>query len=784
MNLYYRILTFAVLLFFSVFTVAQNIGVGQWRDQLPYKKSIDVVEAGEIIYCATPYSLFYYNKTDESVQRLTKVNGLSDVGINAINYSSDHKTLVIAYSNTNIDLIKGNVIINIPDIKRKTILGNKTISKILFIDKYAYLSCGFGIVVLDVENEEIHDTYYIGPEGSKINILDLTFNDTAFFAATESGIYYASLTNPNLANFSSWTKDNSVLTLNKNFNAIQAFNGRVFANISNPDIYNSDILLFYNGTDWEVFNPAETYTKREISVNYNQMIISCSDNVQVFDLDFNLNYLINSVNSTYPIPYDAIIDKDNYVWIADKRLSLIKTWDKGHGAESIELNGPGSVNVFQLASGGKDIWVAPGGRSNSWASMSLNNGLFHFNGDDWTTYNSSNITAFDTIIDFVCIAIYPGNPQRVFSGGWGTPNSFGTGVIELLNGEINEIYTPQNSAVQPLDGYSFNRTSAVCFDNNNNLWIANSGANLLLTVKTYEGDWKALDLGTNARSFDLGKMIIDSYNQKWIIKRVTDANSQYLVVFNDNNTILDTSDDETKLLGKQENRGNIPGSKVYSMAVDLDGEVWIGTDEGICVFYSPENIFESSTINAQRILVEQDGYVQYLLETEIVTAITINGANQKWMGTQKAGVFLLSEDGTEEIHHFTEDNSPLLSNDIIDIAINSDGEVFFGTTKGIISFKGYATPGGPTNNDVYAYPNPVREDFSGVIAIRGLVKNANVKITDISGTLIYSTQAEGGQAIWDGKNFDGRRAHTGVYMVFSSNDDGSETLVTKILFIN
>ena len=778
MSFFYRIIVFSLSLFFSGLLAAQNIGVGQWRDQLPYKKCIAVVEAGEIIYCATPYSLFYYNKTDESVQRLTKVNGLSDVGINAINYSSEYNTLVIAYSNTNIDLIKGNEIINIPDIKRKTILGKKTINKVLFIDKLAYLSCGFGIVVLDIENEEIHDTYYIGPDGSKINILDLTYNDTAFFAATENGIYHALLTNPNLANFSSWTKDQTILYPNERYNAIQAFNGRIFANIS-IEGYNKDILIVYNGNVWEVFNPEEANTIREISVNYNQMIISCFFRVQVFDSDFNISYFINSGNSNYNIkPFDAIIDKDNFVWIADGNNSLLKTWNKGYGAESIELNGPGSKNVFQLASGGKNIWVAPGGRDNAWASVWLHDGLFFFNGDDWTTYNSSSIPALDTIYDFVCIAIDPANYQKVYAGSWGT------GVLEFVNGSLSKIYTPENSAIQTLEGYSFPRTSAVCFDNNHNLWIANSGANSLLTVKTNEGDWKALDLGTEARRMDLGKMIIDSYNQKWIIKRVTNDNGDYLIVFNDNNTIFDTSDDETKLLGSKEDRGNIPGSIVCSMAVDLDGEVWIGTDEGICVFYSPGEIFESNTVNAQRILVEQDGYVQYLLETETVTAITVNGANQKWMGTQKAGVFLLSEDGTEEIHHFTEDNSPLLSNDIIDIAINDDGEVFFGTSKGIISFKGYATPGGPTNNDVYAYPNPVREDFSGVIAIRGLVTNANVKITDINGTLIYTTQAEGGQAIWDGKNFDGRKAHTGVYLVFSSNNDGSETLVTKILFIN
>jgi flagellar hook assembly protein FlgD len=145
----------------------------------------------------------------------------------------------------------------------------------------------------------------------------------------------------------------------------------------------------------------------------------------------------------------------------------------------------------------------------------------------------------------------------------------------------------------------------------------------------------------------------------------------------------------------------------------------------------------------------------------------------------------MSEDGTTELQHFTTDNSPLVSDNIITIAINQgNGEVFFGTEKGIISYKGTATEGALTHTDVYAYPNPVRESYTGTIAIKGLVTDADVKITDISGALIYQTKALGGQAVWDGKNFVGEKAHTGIYLVFSTNEDGSQTVVTKIMIVN
>jgi ligand-binding sensor domain-containing protein len=207
---------------------------------------------------------------------------------------------------------------------------------------------------------------------------------------------------------------------------------------------------------------------------------------------------------------------------------------------------------------------------------------------------------------------------------------------------------------------------------------------------------------------------------------------------------------------------------------------------GICVFYSPENFFiPGQNFDAQQILVQEGSYTQYLLENEMVTAIAVDGANQKWIGTDRGGVFLFSPDGTKKIYHFTIDNSPLFSNRITALAINPlTGEVYIGTDKGIISFKSTATEGGDTFSDVYAYPNPVKEGYTGYIAIKGLVQDAEVKITDISGRLIFATKASGGQAIWDGKNFSGKRAKTGVYLVMASNSDGSEKIVTKILIIN
>ncbi len=249
--------------------VAQSSTYNQWLDHLPYNNCKAVAEANNLVYAATPYSLFYYNKTDNSLNRLNKVtpDGLSDIGISNIAYSSAYNTLVVAYANTNIDLVKGNDVINIPDIKRKQILGNKTINNILVIDKLAYLACGFGIVVLDIEREEIKDTYYIGPSGAQIDVKALTYHaaDDKFYAATERGIYSAPAAS-NLAFFVNWTQDMSISGPNNNFNLIASFSGKVYAN-KTKNTWDSDTLFVNSGSGWSYFLPGNHSNRTSMRVS-------------------------------------------------------------------------------------------------------------------------------------------------------------------------------------------------------------------------------------------------------------------------------------------------------------------------------------------------------------------------------------------------------------------------------------------------------------------------------------------------------------------------------------
>ncbi len=770
--------------FFAFSGFSQGSAVGTWRTHLPYGEVIDIALHNDMVYAATDISLFAYNKADNSISRLDKVAGLNDVGISDIGFNTFNNNLLIAYSNTNLDILDedGNVI-NIPDIKDKEILGNKTINGITFNDKYAYLSCGFGIVVLDMDRKEIADTYYIGPNGNTINVYSTVFNDTSLFASTEDGIYFADVDATNLADYHQWHKDETLIYPDLPYNYIVNFAGNLIINYDSQT-YNQDTMFVYNGLEWDYLEKENSSRHYQLRVVGDNLLVANESSVSLFDENLELDVNIwNPIGSAIN-PYSANMDNE-FVWIGDKYLGLIKTWNRGWSGETIKPNGPAKSSVFDIDAGGDNVWVASGGRQSTWAKMYMRDGIYSFVDDTWKTYSNKNTPAIDTITDFVCVKVDPANDNIVYVGTWQA------GLIKFQNNEVSDIFSVNNSSLETwVAAPRYVMVSGVDFDSNHNLWVANSGATDLLSVMKNNGDWQSFDIGGSLGGSDIAQMIIDKSDQKWIIKR----SSGLIIVFTDNGTIEDTSDDQTKILFSSSGQGNIPGSKVYSFAVDNDGEVWVGTDKGIGVFYSPENIFVTGAdYDAQKILVPRNdgsGLADYLLETELVTAIAIDGDNRKWIGTERAGLFLFSDDGLEEIHHFTVDNSPLLSNNINTLAINDNGEVFIGTASGIISYKGSATPPNPEGTKVYAYPNPVREDYTGNITIKGLEEDSYIRITDNYGNIVYSTKSVGGSVSLsyaaqsaDETAWPDIFKATGVYMVFVMNEDRTERVVTKILIV-
>ena len=761
-----------------------QLAIGQWRDHLSYKRGIAITQTEGLIYCATESGIFRMEKYDNSIDRLSKISGLSDVDVSTLRYNFFDRTLLIAYKNANIDLIKDNIIYNISDIKRTVITAKKTIHNIHFKNQLAYLACGFGIVILDLEKREIQNTCYIGKNGRFINVRDIASDSSYLYAATDSGVYRASLNANNLADYNAWQRLSGLPA--GIYNAIASLNGKIYTNFSGnlmTGAFNKDTIFSFNGTSWSKPIPDSIYNHtplRSMEVYNDELIVSFAYNVDLFDRDgIWTGKRIGGFSTGFGIePRQAIVDftSPKVIWIADYTNGITKNYDIWGGSNYYLPNGPNTSEVYSMSMVDEDLWVARGDRNEIWNNIYNPAEVYKFSNESWSSFTSSTISALDSMRDIVSVTIDPKDKKHVFLG------SLGVGLIELYDGVLKSIWNETNSSLRPVISgtYRWLGIFGSAFDNKGNLWVSNSNVSNPLSVYKADGTWQSFNFSTIAKDPTAGQIIVNKNNQKWMVL----PRGNGILVFDNNNT-WSLGDDQQKVLKTGAGNGNLPSTEIECIAEDKNGEIWVGTDKGIAVFYCPDQLFSSAGCEAQQILIEQDGHTQILLETEIITSIAIDGANRKWIGTFNSGAYLMSADGTNQIQHFSVENSPLLSNEIRSIAINpKTGEVYFGTAKGIVSYRNDATEGLEDYTGVYTFPNPVQPGYDGPIAITGLIENANVKITDIDGGLVYQTKALGGQAIWYGKNFKNERAQSGVYLVYCTNSDGSKTFITKVLLIN
>ena len=746
--------------------MGQGVALGQWNDYLPINKGLRVTELNGKIYCATQFGIVILNKEDNSIERISRSNGLSDINISSI--ASNSNTVIVGYEDGNIDLIRNGEITNFSEIKRSNaIQGSKRIYNIRVNGNFAFISCNFGIVVYDFNRNEIKSTLY--PSIESTEVFQVFFADTIVYSATSKGIYFANLNNPLLAYYTAWTKiDIAGDRLAKN---IVKFENAIYFSTFKEGVFGSDTIFKIENNNLSVFKSGDNYFS--INVQNNKLLIASNYNLIVVKSNGGGEDNIYSYyNNISPQPNDIIVDLQNpqVFWIADKQQCLVKVTDIFY-VDVYKLSGPSSQRVFSLSQNQGNIWVSTGAFDFSFTPFYFDNGVYKYNGIDWKTYKTPIPNGF--VLDFVHVNVDPSDANHAWLSSWGN------GLVELKDDNVLNIYDSTNSSLRGLlQDPSQLRIGGSVLDRDGLLWVSNAGVPKPICMKNADNEWFSYNISSEISSRMTREITVDSSNQKWMIVPEIGV----MVFQNEGNQIT-----KFKLLSEKPGFGSMTSSNVLSLAQDREGQMWVGTSKGVNVYYSPESILEDGSTNweAQLITVNQGGFNQYLLNSEEVTAIAIDGGNRKWLGTRKAGVFLVSPDGTSVIHQFTNENSPLLSNNINDIAINDNtGEVFFGTAQGICSFRSDATKGYEVFGKVYAFPNPVRPDYNGPIAITGLVTDADVRITDIQGNIVFNTRANGGTAVWNGLTFSGKRAASGVYLVFCANADGTQTKVTKILMVN
>ena len=762
------------LLFLNQFILlvnAQDFSVGTWRDHLPYSKFTQVASVGDIIYAATQFSLVEFDNSTNEITKLSTVNGLSEIGISCISANRSQNALLVAYNSSNIDLIKNGEVINISSIINSSIIGDKTIYNLYSHSKYIYVCTGFGIVVVDLDKEEIKDTYLIGALNSQVKVKDIHISNDTIYALTENEIKCAPLNNGFLSNSGVWSSHS--LPNGSDIDQLESFGDDFFA------FGRSKTIFQYSNNQWDtlIYQPNENI--RNFKVINENLIICSLNSIEIYDRNLQLLNELFAYNATTFMSPNDIIKGDGYYWIADNSKGFNRV-SNNWLSDPITNGGPFSNDCFHLSSKGDQLYVASGRTDGTnWNKTYNTNGIYRFK-SSWTTYNRTTNSVMqqeiDTISDIVWVTPNPRDPNKFVASSWSG------GLLSFNNNDLEERFTFHNSSLQTRiggNGYSV-FVAGTCFDNNGNLWVANAFTTSPLSVKTIDGSWKSFYCGGVATNKLCTDLIIDEqYGFIWMaIKSVG------ILVYDFNQTPLDESDDQYKIIGSGSGTGSLPSTFVNTLAIDKDGEIWIGTDQGPVIFYSSYSIMNEPTYDAQKILIEQDGTLQYLLENERITDIEIDGANRKWISTDGGGVFLLSEEGTQTIYSFSKNNSPLYSDVINSLAINDNtGEVYMGSTDGIIGFKSTATSSNIQFKTLEVFPNPVRPEYQGNIAIRGMMNNSEVKIVNASGLPVKTVFSNGGQAIWDGLDNNNQQVGSGVYYFLVTSEDGYSKAKSKVLII-
>lgn len=739
--------------------------IGLWREHLPYNSAIDLAAGNGKIFCATPYSLFSVTPSDKTIERMSRITGLNETGINAIYYDNTNEKLVIGYGNSNIDIIYRNDIINVPDLKRDNVTGDKNIYNIFSLGKNYYLSTGLGVVVVDGERYEIKESWLIGAGGNQVKVNGLSNDGMFFYAATDEGLKKAAASVANLADYNNWQ-------LVSGTNGLAAGSCQNVTAIQNKLIVQkNDSVFIQDGTNWNLLYqdgwPIISMTGSENKISLCQRKTNGESKVTILNTDGTVANIFHQP-SAISFPRKTIIAGAD-TWIADQLTGLSQF--NSTSFEQYKPNSPRGIATGEGTVYNHSFYATAGGADQLWIARGIRDGFYVFKEGNWTTIDNSIYPQLDTLLDFISLAIDP-KDETIWAG------SYGGGLLHIKADQSPEIFkhTLLSPAVTDLSSY---RVAGLAFDLDDNLWISNYGAAQPLVVKKTDATVTKFSIPFPLVENQLAQVVIDDNNYKWLIA----PKSGGLICFDHGTAIENTGDDRWKIFKAGAGNGNLPGDNVLSIAKDKNGFIWVGTTNGIGVVQCPQNVFTAQGCEIVWPVVQQGAFAGYLFAGEEVNSIAVDGADRKWVATNN-GAWLVSATGENVLYQFTEATSPLLSNDVKKITIDGKtGEVYFSTAKGICSFRSTATEGGEANESVLVYPNPVPPGYSGTIGIRGLVANAVVKITELNGRLVYQTRAAGGQATWDGRDYKGRRISSGVYLVLVSNDERTQKTAAKIVFI-
>ncbi len=773
---------YTLFIIFSLTGWAQTDFSNNWEDFYSYNNVKDFIKVDNKIYAVVDNAVFIYDINTQETEKLSSVQGLSGETSTSIYFSETLQRLVIGYQTGLIEVVDSDGRITISnDIERLSITGEKQINDITEFNNKLYLSTPFAIVVYDLENLQFGDTFFIGNGSTEVVVNQIEVFQNNIYAATESGIFVADVNSSNLIDFNNWSQPQGNFL--GNFKAIEVFNDRLFT-AKATEFYEVTSL-----TSLQLITTQPTIIKN-LKSSTEFITITTNKQAQVFNTSLT-QVVVADATQEFNYNLNTAYAENQTIYLGSAEFGILER-NFSNAVDYLEIHpdGPTSNDVFSITAENNNLWVVYGGYDSAFTPLQLARGFSHYNDQQWinTAYNQTFPAR-----DLVHVTIDPEEDNKVYLSSWGQTdpgnlNSTG-GILVVENDDITTFLNDTNSGLEDLaplnPNYHSVRINGTAFDNQGNLWVANAWVANRLKKLAPNGAWSSFDLSSviTDEAFGLTELIIDRSGSVWIGSR-----RNGLLVFNE-------TGNRKRALVTEITKGSLPDPNVRSVAVDRNNRIWIGTAKGLVVFSNAAGVFDSEIFDANPVIIDDDGIPKRLLGEQPVNSVAIDGADNKWFGTDTGGALATNPSGQETLFNFNKDNSPLPSNKIVKIKVdNSTGKVFFATEKGIVAFNSNVAPFGDNLGEVYAYPNPVRKEHN-MVTIDGrngtnLPRGTNVKILDSAGHLVYETnviegqELNGGRVVWNKTNLAGRKVASGVYIVLLTLPDKSETSSTKIAIIN
>jgi hypothetical protein len=723
---------FLIFVLLSAAAHAQtNIPLATWRYHLSYHDIRNLASSNEKIFAAGSSGMLIFDRTDKSITTYNKLNGLSNTGISYLKYDHETARLLIAYEDGDLDILSEGVVANFNSLKNAEINVERKINHISIKGDVAYFSTNYGVVLFDLNLLEIKETWRdLGLTGGVLAINESAIATDSIYLATNNGVMAGNL-GDNLLDYRNWKRYNTG-NLAGPIHSIATFRNHIYATGTTG-------LSEYENGQWTLKNFLQDKSISSLTGTADNLLLIADSTLWALTAS---DELVEIGDDRISAPSMALQDNDGTIWVADKISGLVS--NEGGTFTSYIPNGPSASDVFRMSFYDGKLFVVAGGFSSAGQPLNRKGDLNIFEDGAWTNVRQS-------VQDLTDVAFI----ENTFI------STFGSGLVAINGESIINIWDESNSPL--VNSNAWNSTLTAIEPSTSGLWVANYGGTPSLHLLRPDQTWQSVAFGyANAQNpVDLS---IDGRGNVWM--RLQPSGGGGMIAFE---PIENKSYFKTNVAGS----GGLPNARVNCMTVDRDGYTWVGTDAGAAYFLSAKDDAISPIFEGQ-----------FLLRSEKITAIHVDGGNRKWIGTEQ-GVWLFSPTGESLVYNFTIENSPLLSNHILDIEINNaTGEVFFATDRGIVSFQGDATVAGPTfENSIRVFPNPVTPAFNGAVGISGLANDALVKITDVTGRLLWEARANGGMTSWNMRDQKGNRAATGVYLIFAASADGAEKMVGKIAVI-